>query len=98
MVNFGFPSYGRNLHWLIARELLENREVRTLVLEVFENESRKAHPFFANVAEVSDVLQAPMLINRVAFAGKHALEKTSSGKKRRKAIRERFVRQELELI
>ncbi|MFZ4406897.1 MAG: hypothetical protein ACOYOH_06135 [Paracraurococcus sp.] len=63
VVNFGFPSYGRNLHWLIARELLEHREVRTLVIEVFENESRKAHPFFINVAEVSDVLEAPLLIN-----------------------------------
>jgi hypothetical protein len=63
VVNFGFPSYGRNLHWLIARELLEHREVRTLVVEVFENESRKAHPFFVNVAEVSDILAAPLLIN-----------------------------------
>ena len=63
VVNFAFPSYGRNLHWLIARELLEHRTVRTLVLEVFENESRKAHPFFANVAEVADVLQAPAIIN-----------------------------------
>ncbi|MFC7478313.1 hypothetical protein ACFQS7_28520 [Dankookia sp. GCM10030260] len=63
VVNFGFPSYGRNLHWLIARELLEHREVRTLVLEVFENESRKAHPFFINVADVSDIVEAPLLIN-----------------------------------
>lgn len=63
VVNFAYPSYGRNLHWLVARELLEHREVRTLVIEVFENESRKAHPFFINVAEVSDVLEAPLLIN-----------------------------------
>jgi len=63
VVNFGFPSYGRNLHWLIARELLENRKVGTLVLEVFENESRKAHPFFGNIADVPDILQAPALIN-----------------------------------
>jgi fatty-acyl-CoA synthase len=38
-----------------------------------------------------------LLINRVAFTRKNALEKTSSGKKRRKIIRDRFVRQELEL-
>lgn len=68
VVNFGFPSYGRNLHWLIARELLEHRKVGTLVLEIFENESRKAHPFFANVAEVSGVLQAPLLINLNFFS------------------------------
>ena len=63
VVNFGFPSYGRNLHWLIVRELLEHRQVHTLVLEVFENESRKAHPLFVNIADVADVLQAPLLIN-----------------------------------
>jgi acyl-CoA synthetase (AMP-forming)/AMP-acid ligase II len=38
-----------------------------------------------------------LLINRVAFTKKNALEKTSSGKKRRKIIRERFLRRELEL-
>jgi acyl-CoA synthetase (AMP-forming)/AMP-acid ligase II len=38
-----------------------------------------------------------LLINRIAFTRKNALEKTSSGKKRRKIIRERFVRQQLEL-
>jgi acyl-CoA synthetase (AMP-forming)/AMP-acid ligase II len=38
-----------------------------------------------------------LLINRITFTRKNALEKTSSGKKRRKIIRERFVRQQLEL-
>jgi hypothetical protein len=61
--NLGIPGYGRNLHWLIARELLENRKVGTLVLEVFENETRKPHPLFLYPADVSDVLGAPMLIN-----------------------------------
>jgi hypothetical protein len=63
VVNFAMPAYGRNLHWLIARELLEHREVRTLVLEVMENESRKAHPVFHSVANVMDVLDAPVFIN-----------------------------------
>ncbi len=63
LVNFAVPSYGRNLHWLVVRELLENRKVGTLVLEVFENETRKAHPLFASVADVRDILDAPKLIN-----------------------------------
>jgi acyl-CoA synthetase (AMP-forming)/AMP-acid ligase II len=41
--------------------------------------------------------QRGVLINRVAFVRKNALERTSSGKKRRQVIRERFVRQQLEL-
>jgi hypothetical protein len=63
VTNFAIPSYGRNLHWLIARELLENRKVGTLVLEIFENETRRSHPAFVYPAEVSDVLDAPMFVN-----------------------------------
>ena len=63
VVNLAMPQYGRNLHWLIVRELLQNRRVGTIVVEVFENESRKPHPLFAAVAEVQDVLRAPALIN-----------------------------------
>jgi hypothetical protein len=61
--NFGIPGYGRNLHWLIARELLENRKVGVLVLEIFENETRRPHPLFMYPAEISDVFGAPVLIN-----------------------------------
>ena len=63
VVNFAIPMYGRNLHWLIVRELLENRKVGMLVLEIFENETRKSHPLFVYPAEVSDVLDAPMFVN-----------------------------------
>jgi hypothetical protein len=67
-VNFAIPVYGRNLHWLIARELLENRKVGMLILEIYENESRHAHPYFIYPAEVSDVLDAPLLINPNYFS------------------------------
>jgi len=62
-VNLAIPSYGRNLHWILARELLSHRRIRTLVIEIFENETRKAHPLFISVADVGDVLSAPALIN-----------------------------------
>ncbi len=61
--NLAIPEYGRNLHWIMARELLQTRKVDTLVLEVFENETRKAHPVFEHVADEHDVLTAPMLVN-----------------------------------
>ena len=62
-VNFAVPSYGRDLQWIIARELLTHRRVKVLVLEVFENESRRAHPLFVDVADTSDILDAPMVVN-----------------------------------
>jgi hypothetical protein len=61
--NFAMPNYGRNLHWLVAREVLENRPVKLLVLEVLENESRKPHPQFVHIAKTSDILGAPLLVN-----------------------------------
>lgn len=63
VTNLAIPSYGRNLHWVIAREALENRKVDLLVVEVFENETRKAHPLFAQVATAKDIVTAPVLIN-----------------------------------
>ncbi len=65
--NFAIPAYGRNLHWLITRELLRTRKVRLLVVEVFENETRKAHPVFSHVADAGDILRAPLLINMNYF-------------------------------
>lgn len=63
VVNFAIPSYGRNLHWVIARELLRARPIRTLVVEVTENETRQAHPLFISVADAADVIGAPVLVN-----------------------------------
>ncbi|MEH3045541.1 hypothetical protein [Sphingomonas adhaesiva] len=64
VTNLSIPSYGRNMHWAVARELLRTRRPRAIVLEVFENETRKAHPLFSHVAETRDLLDAPMLLNQ----------------------------------
>lgn len=64
VTNLAIPAYGRNLHWAIANELLSVRKPRAIVLEVFENETRKAHPLFSHVADSADLLKAPALINQ----------------------------------
>lgn len=64
VTNLAIPAYGRNLHWAIAHELLGARRPRAIVLEVFENETRKAHPVFSHVADSGDLLTAPMLVNQ----------------------------------
>jgi hypothetical protein len=61
--NFAIPNYGRNVAWTIAHELLSTRRTRMVVLETFENESRKPHPLFIYIADAKDVLGAPLLIN-----------------------------------
>lgn len=63
VTNLAIPAYGRSLHWEIARELLSVRKPKLLVIEVFESETRKAHPYFADVGTVGDIVGAPMLVN-----------------------------------
>ena len=63
IVNFGLEHLGRNLHWLIVRELLENRKPHLIVIEVQETEFRALHPAFAYLADVTDIITAPIVIN-----------------------------------
>ena len=63
VTNLAIPAYGRSLHWEIARELLSVRKPKLLVVEVFESETRKAHPYFADIGTVGDIVGAPMLVN-----------------------------------
>jgi hypothetical protein len=62
-VNLHVIRTGRNLHFAIAKELLEYRPVKLVVLEINEWEDRKPHPDFANIADCSDILFAPLFIN-----------------------------------
>lgn len=67
VVNFAIPHLGRDLHYLIARELLENRRIKNLVVELQEGEARAPHPAFGLLAEVPDLFVSPLLINTDYF-------------------------------
>jgi hypothetical protein len=54
---------GRNMHYAVAKELLEHRQVKLLVLEITEQEDRKPHPDFVFLADPQDIVFAPTLIN-----------------------------------
>lgn len=61
--NFAIQHLGRNLHWLLSRELLKLRRPRLLVIEVQESELRALHPAAPYIADVSDLVNAPLLLN-----------------------------------
>lgn len=63
VVNFAVPHLGRDLEYLVARELLESRHLDTLVVEVQQVESRSPHPGFQRLATVADIVSAPLFIN-----------------------------------
>jgi len=67
VANFAIPHLGRDLHYLLVRELIENRGVKKLVIEVQEDEARAPHPAFQRLADVGDLLSSPLIINTGYF-------------------------------
>jgi hypothetical protein len=63
IVNFGHTDVGRDMDYLLARELMENARPRMLIIQVGETEGGRLHPAFELLAEPSDLLDAPLLVN-----------------------------------
>ena len=67
VANLAIPQEGRNLHYLIARELIENHpETRIILVSVVE-QADLSHPAFRYLADVDDLLHAPLAINHYYF-------------------------------
>jgi hypothetical protein len=63
VVNFGLQHLGRDIEYLIAREAIDTRHVRLLVVEVSDEESRSLHPVFFELASPWELIDAPIVIN-----------------------------------
>jgi hypothetical protein len=67
VANLAIPQEGRNLHYLVAKELLQNHpETRIILLSVVEN-ADLSHPAFRYLADPADILRAPFFINHYYF-------------------------------
>ncbi len=67
VANLAIPQEGRNLHYLVARELLENHpETRIILVSVVER-ADISHPAFRYLADPIDLLRAPLFINHYYF-------------------------------
>lgn len=67
VANLAIPQEGRNLHYLIARELIENHPETRIVLVSVVEQADLSHPAFRYLADVNDVLRAPLPINHYYF-------------------------------
>lgn len=64
VVNLSLPQEGRNAQYIVARELLKTHpETRLVILSAIEQMPRDGHPAFRNLADASDALSAPLLVN-----------------------------------
>ncbi|MEM9917733.1 MAG: hypothetical protein AAF990_06535 [Bacteroidota bacterium] len=64
VANFGYCRLGRNLSYVLLKEILQQKQLRTLVLEVREDEDRYSHPIFPYLADTRDVVFAHPLFNK----------------------------------
>jgi hypothetical protein len=67
VANLAIPQEGRNLHYLVARELVENRPETRIILVSVPERADLSHPGFRYLADSIDVLRAPLLVNHYYF-------------------------------
>jgi len=63
IVNMSYCSNGRNMHYSLLKDLLENKKPEIIVLEITEEENKSSHKDFPYVADIKDVARAPFLSN-----------------------------------
>lgn len=67
VANLAIPLEGRNMHFLLVRELLENHpETRIILLSLVEN-GDLSHPAFRYLGDPIDLLRAPLFISHYYF-------------------------------
>jgi hypothetical protein len=67
VANLAVPEEGRNLHYLIARELLETHPETRLILVSVVEQADISHPAFRYLGDPADLLRAPLFINHYYF-------------------------------
>jgi hypothetical protein len=63
VANLAVPYEGRNLHYEVAKELLTSHPETKLILVSVVEKADLSHPAFRYIADVSEVLHAPVWIN-----------------------------------
>ncbi len=68
VANLALPVTGRNMHYVIAKEAMRTKAPAITIIELNEVETRLPHYAFIELADASDVLTAPLLINLNYFS------------------------------
>jgi hypothetical protein len=67
VANLAIPEEGRNLHYLVARELIQFHPETKIILASVVEQARLSHTAFRYLADSDDLLRAPLLINHFYF-------------------------------
>ncbi|MBK7147802.1 MAG: hypothetical protein IPH78_03030 [Bacteroidetes bacterium] len=66
-LNLAYCDFGRNMDFVLVKDLLAHHKPKILFLEIRENEAQVGHKQFAWLAKGQDVLSAPIYFNRSFF-------------------------------
>ena len=67
-VNFGFCRRGRDIQYVMLKDLFTQKRPKILVVEVAEDEPKKSHPVFPYLAESKDVFGSFVWLNQRWFS------------------------------
>lgn len=66
-VNFGYCRFGRNFHYSLLKEILTEKDIKKLIIEVRRGENRYSHPIYPFIADTKDLFLNNSLANREIF-------------------------------
>ena len=66
--NFGYCRLGRNLSFVLLKEIIQEKDLKMLIIEVREDEDRYSHPIFPYISHSRDVVFANPFFNRDIIA------------------------------
>ncbi len=67
VVNLGYCRRGRDIQYVMLKELFRHKKPSVLIIEVAEDEPKKSHPVFPYLAENGDLLGSLIFINQRYF-------------------------------
>ena len=66
-VNYGYCRGGRDIQYVMLKDLFEQKHPKILVIDVAEDEPKKSHPVFPYLAESKDLFCSLVLFNQRYF-------------------------------
>jgi hypothetical protein len=69
VANIGYCRRGRDIQYLMLKDLFENKKPKIIIVEVYEDEPKKSHPVFPYLANSDDLFSSGILFNQRYLSG-----------------------------
>lgn len=67
VANLGYCRRGRDIQYVMMKDLFKNKNPKLLIIEVPEDEPKKSHPVFPYLAETDDLFDSFVFFNQLFF-------------------------------